>query len=240
LLQVFSYPFHDPVMTDRGFISDEKTTLKSFIAAAVIGFSAILLFSFVGIYAQMLGLEGQAAVEVSKTLGVFTTIIMNFIMITSASSTIDSTFASVSKMVVIDLGKKEFATVTKGRLIMIIAAIVGTIPLFFSPEILSATTISGTMVLGLAPIFIFWKMPAPKISFHLAVGTGVAAGIILTFGLLPDSLYISSGKYADLLSINVYAMSLILILYLVPALAMKKNENISSIFLETIPLEKNK
>jgi solute:Na+ symporter, SSS family len=240
LIQIFSYPFHDPVMTDRGFISDEKTTLKSFIASTVIGFTAILLFSFVGIYAQMLGLEGQAAVEVSKTLGVFTTIIMNFIMITSASSTIDSTFASVSKMVVIDLGKKEFATVTKGRLIMIIAAIVGTIPLFFSPEILSATTISGTMVLGLAPIFIFWKMPAPKISFHLAVWTGVAAGIILTFGLLPDSLYISSGKYADLLSINVYAMSLILILYLVPAFVLKKNERISSIILETIPLDKIK
>jgi hypothetical protein len=185
----------------------------------------------------MLGLEGQAAVEVSKTFGVFTTIIMNFIMITSASSTIDSTFASVSKMVVIDLGKKEFATVTKGRLIMVIAAIVGTIPLLFSPEILSATTISGTMVLGLAPIFIFWKLPAPKISFHLAVWTGIAAGIILTFGLFPKSLYISSGKYADLLSINVYAMGLILILYLIPAFAMNKSDKLSSVILETIPLK---
>jgi len=229
LLQVFSYPFHDPVLTDRGFISDEKTTLKSYIASTVIGFSVILLFSFVGIYAGMLGLKGQAAVEVSKTLGVFTTIIMNFIMITSASSTIDSTFASVSKMVVIDLGSKKFATVARGRLIMVIAAITGTIPLLFSPEILSATTISGTMVLGLAPVFIFWKLPAPEISFHLAVWTGVASGIILAFGLLPESLYISSGKYADLLSINVYATGLILILYLVPAFAMKNEKAVLQI-----------
>ena len=224
LLQVFSYPFHDPVLTDRGFISDEKTTLKSYIASTIIGFAAILLFSFVGIYAGMLGLKGQAAVEVSKTLGVFTTIIMNFIMLTSASSTIDSTFASVSKMVVIDIGRKELATVTKGRLIMVIAAVIGTVPLFFSPEILSATTISGTMVLGLAPVFIFWKLPAPPVSFHLAVWTGVIAGIILAFGLLPESLYISSGKYADLLSINVYASVIILILYLVPAFAMKNEK----------------
>ena len=28
LIQVFSYPFHDPVMTDRGFIAEPKATLK--------------------------------------------------------------------------------------------------------------------------------------------------------------------------------------------------------------------
>ncbi|MBC2693562.1 sodium:solute symporter family transporter, partial [Pseudomonas kielensis] len=28
-LQVFSYPFHDPVLTDRGFISEEKTMRRS-------------------------------------------------------------------------------------------------------------------------------------------------------------------------------------------------------------------
>lgn len=30
LLQSFSYPFHDPVLTDRGFISSPKVTRKSF------------------------------------------------------------------------------------------------------------------------------------------------------------------------------------------------------------------
>ena len=37
LLQSLSYPFHDPVLTDRGFISPAKTTLKSFILAGIIG-----------------------------------------------------------------------------------------------------------------------------------------------------------------------------------------------------------
>ncbi len=68
-LQVFSYPFHDPVLTDRAFIAPPKMTLKSFIVATFVGAACILLFSFVGIYAKMQGMEGQAAVEVSKSIG---------------------------------------------------------------------------------------------------------------------------------------------------------------------------
>ncbi|NQX91238.1 MAG: sodium:solute symporter, partial [Flavobacteriales bacterium] len=30
LIQVFSYPFHDSVMTDRAFLSDPNTTRKAF------------------------------------------------------------------------------------------------------------------------------------------------------------------------------------------------------------------
>jgi solute:Na+ symporter, SSS family len=221
LIQIFSYPFHDPVLTDRGFISNEKVTLKSYIFSSIAGIIFILLFSFVGIYAKLFGLQGQAAVEVSKTFGAFMMIIMNFIMITSASSTVDSTFASVSKLIVVDLRKEKFASLNRGRIVMILTAIVGTIPLFFSPTILSATTISGTMVLGFAPVFIFWKYPAPKISFHLAVWTGVIAGAISALELLPKSFFISTGTYAGLLGLNVYATVLILVVYFVPVLVFK-------------------
>ena len=242
LIQIFSYPFHDPVLTDRGFISDEKTTLKSYIIATIVGFIFILLFSFVGIYAKFLGKSGQAAVEVSKTLGVIGMIVMNFIMVTSASSTVDSTFASVSKLIVVDLAKKELTSVSKGRWVMVIVAIAGTIPLIFSPTILSATTISGTMVLGLAPIFIFWKLPAPKMSFHLAMWTGVAAGIVLVFHLLPNNLFISDGPFAELLAVNLYATIIIMILYFIPILLIKKvsgislNENKSSGVLDEVKI----
>lgn len=229
LIQIFSYPFHDPVLTDRGFIADEKTTLKSYIIATIAGFIFILLFSLIGIYARNIGLSGQAAVEVSKTLGVAGMIIMNFIMVTSASSTVDSTFASVSKLIVVDLdgwksktSGNELAAVSRGRWVMIITAIGGTIPLIFSPTILSATTISGTMVLGLAPIFIFWKLPAPKISFHLAMWAGVLAGVVVVFHLLPESLFISQGPFAELLAVNVYATILILIVYFAPVLMRRK------------------
>ncbi len=222
-IQVFSYPFHDPVLTDRGFISDKKTTLKSFIAATGIGFLCILLFSFIGIYGGMLGLEGQAAVEVSRTFGLVMMLITNFIMITSAASTLDSTFSSVSKLAVVDLvRKKSGITLSRGRWVMAITAIGGSLPLFFAPEIISATTISGTMVLGLAPVFLFWKLPAPTISFHFSVWSGIAAGLILTFGLLPESLYLTSGKYADLLAINIYATIICFSGFLVPYFLSRK------------------
>lgn len=216
LIQSFSYPFHDPVLTDRGFIAPPKLTLKSFIVATFVGGLCILLFSFVGVYAQMEGMKGQAAVEVSKTLGVVMMLVMNFIMITSAASTLDSTFNSASKMLVIDLGIFKKKTIKNGRLAMIAVTILGTIPVFLNPTILSATTISGTMVIGLAPVFIFWKAKVPKLSFHLAVGIGVVFGILLAAKLIPTDLIFFEGKYGDLLSVNLIGTVLCLIGFWLP------------------------
>ena len=81
ILQSFSYPFHDPVLTGRAFLSDPQTTLKAFLYATPIGFACILLFSIVGIYGQMAGVEGQAPVEVAKLLGGPILLVMNFIAI---------------------------------------------------------------------------------------------------------------------------------------------------------------
>lgn len=220
-LQIFSYPFHDPVLTDRGFISAPKTTLKSFFIAAVLGFFCIAIFSFVGIFAQMQGLKGQAAVEVGKLLGTGAMLAMNFIMITSAASTLDSTFSSFSKLIVIDLGQKKFKTVTRGRLMMVLLVILGTIPVFANPEILSATTVSGTMVMGLAPIFLLWNIKAPKASFYLSIGLGLAVGLILAMGYFPKALTFSSGKYAGLLWANLWGVIGCFIVFYLPILFTK-------------------
>ncbi len=202
LLQIFSYPFHDPVMTDRAFISDPKTTRRAFILATFVGFVLITLFSFVGIYAQAENLAGdQAPVIVNQTLGTGMMLLMNTIMITSASSTLDSTFASFSKLAVVDW--KRNITISNGRLAMVALTIIGTVPVFFGPTILSATTLSGTMVIGLAPVFLFWKMEAPPLSFLLSVGTGIVFGILLAAGWYPASWVFFSGPYAELLSANL-------------------------------------
>lgn len=203
LLQVLSYPFHDPVMTDRGFITDPKTMRKAFFIAVPIGFLAIVLFSLLGVYASQIGLAGQAAVEVGKTLGIVMMLAINFIMITSASSTLDSTFSSFSKLVTVDW-KIGNLTVTNGRIVMIIVALIGTIPVFFGPEILSATTISGTMVIGLAPIFLLWQTYVPKITFNLTVLTGVFFGLWFALGGFPASLVLFNGSYGALLSVNIF------------------------------------
>jgi len=203
LIQVFSYPFHDPVLTDRAFIASPKVTLRSFIVATFIGMLCIVLFSFVGIYAQFRGMEGQAAVKVSRSLGLVMALIMNFIMVTSAASTLDSTFSSFAKLIVVDLGPEKQITVQRGRLAMILLTIIGTIPVFLSPTILSATTISGTMVLGLAPVFLFWKKDFPPLSFHLSIGAGLLMGIIYATGKVPDSWIWFEGTYAGLLAVNL-------------------------------------
>lgn len=214
ILQSFSYPFHDPVLTDRGFISSPKVTRKSFLWASILGAICIVLFSLIGLYAQTKGMQGQAAVEVGKAFGILVLLVINFIMITSAASTLDSTFSSFSKLIAIDLNIKK--TVSFGRLTMIIVAILGTIPVFLNAEILSATTISGTMVIGLTPIFIFWKSTVPKSSFYLSVFCGLFFGIALVFNQFPESLIFTKGKYADLLWVNLWGILSCIILYFIP------------------------
>lgn len=202
MVQAFSYPFHDPVMTDRAFITDPKTMIKSFLLAVPIGFIAILLFSLIGVYAAQLGMVGDATVQVAQSAGVVLTLLINFIMITSASSTLDSAFASFSKLTIIDL-KIGTPSVSAGRWVMILMALLGTIPIFLNAEILSATTISGTMVIGLAPIFLFWKMDVPKITFTVVVGLGLLFGICYALDFLPKNTNIFGTDYGSLLVINL-------------------------------------
>ena len=213
LIQIFSYPFHDPVLTDRGFITPPKVTLRSYALATVIGFSCILLFSFVGIYARFQGLTGEAPVVVSRSLGAGMMLMMNFIMVTSASACIDSAFAAFSKLTVVDLGQPEKVSVFRGRIAMIIVAVAGTMPVFLGPEILSATTISGTMVIGFAPVFLFWNVKVPPLAFYLSVGAGVVIGLLFTFGLFPAHLVLFPGKYGDLLSVNLLGTMLCFALF---------------------------
>ncbi|WP_375240743.1 sodium:solute symporter [Polaribacter sp.] len=215
LLQSFSYPFHDPVLTDRGFISSPKVTRKSFLWASILGAICIVLFSLIGVYAQTEGMSGQAAVEVGKALGIVLLLVINFIMITSAASTLDSTFSSFSKLLAIDLNLGK--SVSFGRITMITVAVLGTIPVFLNAEILSATTISGTMVIGLTPIFICWKAQVPKISYYLSVSCGLLFGFLLLFNAFPETLIFTTGKYADLLWVNVWGILSCVLLYFIPS-----------------------
>lgn len=214
IIQSFSYPFHDPVLTDRAFLSSPKVTRRSFLWASLLGAICIVLFSIIGVYAQSQGMKGQAAVEVGKAFGVVILLVINFIMITSAASTLDSTFSSFSKLLAVDL--KMGVNLSFGRASMAAIAILGTIPVFLNAEILSATTISGTMVIGLTPVFLFWKLPAPKISFYLSVICGLVFGFLLVFGLFPRQLIFTEGKYADLLWVNVWGILSCITLYLTP------------------------
>lgn len=214
VIQSFSYPFHDPVLTDRAFISSPKITRKSFLLASFFGALCIILFSIIGVYAKVHGIVGDAAFEVGKAFGLVTLLVINFIMITSAASTIDSTFSSFSKLVSLDL--KLGNTISFGRIAMVFIALLGTIPVFLNAEILSATTISGTMVIGLTPVFLFWNIKVPKISFYLSVLCGISFGFMLLFNCFPKQLIFTDGKFADLLWVNVWGILSCMLVYCLP------------------------
>jgi hypothetical protein len=87
--------------------------------------------------------------------------------------------------------------------------VLGNLPLLWHADILKATTISGTMVLGLAPPFLFWKWhkPAP-LAFHLSFLGGLTVGVWALVGHWPAALTIGSGHYAALLGQNLYGLAL--------------------------------
>ncbi|WP_352309304.1 hypothetical protein [Psychrobacter sp. W2-37-MNA-CIBAN-0211] len=181
-IQIWSYPAHDPVMTDRGFLADRATTKKSFYYAAPISMACILLFGLLGVFAQLNNAGG--ATEVTQTLNtLFSPAVMmlfSFALIISAISTLDSTYASAAKLIAIDM-KLVKPTVRNGRLIMLGFLLAG---LAFiatgSKDLFDAVAISGTASLFLAPVVFFsiwssWEVKpwAIIVSFVSALMAGI-------------------------------------------------------------------
>ena len=181
-IQIWSYPAHDPVMTDRGFLADRATTKKSFYYAAPISMACILLFGLLGVFAQLNNAGG--ATEVTQTLNTLFSpavmILFSFALIISAISTLDSTYASAAKLIAIDMILVK-PTVRNGRLIMLGFLLAG---LAFiatgSKDLFDAVAISGTASLFLAPVVFFsiwssWEVKpwAIIVSFVSALMAGI-------------------------------------------------------------------
>ena len=237
-VQILSYPFHDPVLTDRGFLSPPRDMLKSFILAGILSGGFIFLFSIIGLYGKAFGLPANPSVSVPASFGLVMMLLFNGIMLLSGGSTIDSTFTSVSKLTALDWkpNTRGAGRLTTGRIAILIVAIVGNLPLLtvyagdkVGPAIIAATTISGTMVMGLAPIFLLsWLPSARALSFHLAFWPGLIIGIsraVETFvhiSIFPASLALGQGKYALDLGLNVYGLLVCTCGYLVGAVLQRE------------------
>ena len=229
-LQLLSYPFHDPVLTDRGFISEEKSMLRAFTLAGVLGFAAILAFSLIGVHATLGGIEagGNVPAALAKSLGVGALIVMTLVMISAAGSTLDSTFSSLARLsgrelpalLQRDLGQKAIGV---GMATMLVFALLGNLPMLAGTDILKATTISDTMVIGLAPVFLLHGFVRPtRLGFHLSFWTGIGLGVALTLGWIPQSWAIGDGRYALLLGTNLYGLILCTAGYLLPGMLTRK------------------
>jgi Na+/proline symporter len=184
LLQgALSYTFMDPALTDRAFLASKEVMVAGFAVGSMLAMAYITVFGFIGVYGNMLGecvdagacptsdlrgadVAGVSAGEpsaVGTALGGSYYTLLCLVIITSALSTLDSTFSSVAKVAGPDLHgyitngrpiNPSFATerdVLIGRIAIVVIGVTGTLPLLFDPDELDATTVTGTMVPGLGP-----------------------------------------------------------------------------------------
>lgn len=138
LLQSLSYPFHDPVLTDRGFLSGPSTTQRAFVAAGGLGFVAIVLFGLIGLAAYFAGMEVQddAPRAVAAAMGSGVLLLVNVLMLSSAGSTLDSALSSAAKAVDRDArgllrfagAASEAGSALTGRRVMVAVAVLGACP----------------------------------------------------------------------------------------------------------------
>jgi len=240
-LQCLSYGFHDAVLTDRGFICEEKKMLKAFTIAGLLGFVAIVLFSLIGVHSMLNGLVTtgvDAPVVVAQSLGILAFFVMAVIMISTAGSTLDSTFSSLAKLTARDLpgilGKTpKTSPRVFGIIFMIIFGIVGNLPMIMGASIITATTISGTMIMGLGPIFLLHGRKGIKptvLGFMLAFWIGMVLGIWDTVNASSLAfMNIGAGKYANFLGVNFWGAVLCWLGYIVPGVIAAAQEKAKGI-----------
>jgi Na+/proline symporter len=212
LLQVWSYPMHDPVMMDRGFLVDRVTTRRSFIHATWISITCILGFGLLGIFAGANAVDGESMnTALTRLIGDTPMLLFSITLVISAMSTLDSTLSSSAKLTIRDMqmGKE---TLFNGRITMLIFMLLGLLLVFVgNKDLFSAVAVSGTASMYLAPVIFFslwggrndiplWSYLG---SFFLAVG-----GAALYF--LESSAHTmwlgEAHKYTKLLWISLFVL----------------------------------
>ena len=217
LIQIWSYPFHDPVLTDRAFITESQKMKRAFLIAGAVGFACIFLFSLTGVFNQIAGLGGNSTMTTARYCGLPILIAMNLIMMISATSTLDSTLTSAGKLAAVDLFPNlKLSKILVARIALVTLAFLGNLMVHLDPSILSATTVSGTMVIGLTPVFLLhrWQR-AGAASYWVSVLSGIGFGLAYAFDLVPFA--IGAGKYGTLLSTNLLGVTVGFILFAIAA-----------------------
>jgi hypothetical protein len=192
--------------------------------------------------------------DVGRTMGDGMFSMINIIMMSSGISTLDSAFSSLAKLAGPDIysyfthgrpGNPEDATpnqVMAGRIMIVVAALAGLLTMLTDPAELSATTISGTVVMGIGPpIYMLALLPAKHtkagsgwrrpLAFLVPFWCGVVMGTVYSLKsdeCCKESIDLSaiavggtnavSGKqngYAQLLGLNIVGAVVSLALYLV-------------------------
>jgi len=214
LLQIWSYPMHDPVMMDRGFLADRETTRKSFQHAAWISVICIVAFGCLGVLAGAHAVKGASMNEtLMLLLGTIPMMLFNAALVISAMSTLDSTLSSSAKLLAVDMGVMKMS-LRNGRAVMAAFMLIGLLLVFWgNKDLFSAVAVSGTASLYLAPVIFFslWgkrdNIPlwSYLFSFVLAI---TAAVLYFTESSGYSHLLGDAHKYTKLLYLTVSVLGL--------------------------------
>ncbi len=187
-LQVFSYPAHDPVMMDRGFLTDVDTTRKSFLHAFWISTVCIIAFGMFGIQAGLIGAayETQLIGTWAEMFPPWVFLLLMISLLVSAMSTLDSALASSARLAVEELGIVS-RSLAGGRLTMAIVMIIGAaLTLWGNATLFDAVAVSGTASMFLAPVLIVGLIQRRNIS-QWAYLTAFAAAMLGAFAYFARS-----------------------------------------------------
>ncbi len=213
LLQVFSYPAHDPVMMDRGFLADAATTRRSFLHAFWISTLCIIGFGLFGIQASLVGAayEGELIGTWSIMFPGWVFVALMISLLVSALSTLDSALASAARLVVEEL-KLAPRSLIGGRIVMVGFMVVGAaLTLWGNATLFDAVAVSGTASMFLTPVLVVGLVMQRQIALwaYLTAFAVAMVGAVAYFGrawavfamLLPDG-----HKYEQLLLICIVVL----------------------------------
>ena len=209
LIQIWSYPMHDPVMMDRGFLADRNTTRRSFYHAAWISVLCILGFGLLGIFAGANTLSGESInITLARLLGEIPMLLFSITLTISAMSTLDSTLSSSAKLIVIDM-KLLPASIFNGRIIMTLFMLLGLLLAFSgNKDLFSAVAVSGTASMYLAPVIFFslWagRQDIPVWSYFGSFILAVSAATLYFLESSSHTMWLGDAhKYTKLLWISL-------------------------------------
>ncbi len=210
LLQVFSYPAHDPVMMDRGFLAGPETTRRSFRHAFWISTLCIIAFGMFGIQAGVIGAEydGELIGTWAAMFPSWLYIALLVSLLISALSTLDSALASAARLVVEELhiGARNLAS---GRIAMTVFMLAGAaLTIWGNQTLFDAVAVSGTASMFLTPILIVglvmnrriavWSYAVSFAAAILGAALYFARGADWAMAILPEA-----HKYEQLLVICI-------------------------------------
>ena len=213
LLQVFSYPAHDPVMMDRGFLADEATTRASFLHAFWISTLCIIGFGFFGIQASLTGAayEGELIGTWGQMFPGWIFVALMLSLLVSALSTLDSALASAARLMV-EEWRIAPRSLRGGRLVMAgFMALGALLTLWGNATLFDAVAVSGTASMFLTPVLLVGLVAGRRIAVwsYLASFAAAMLGAAAYFarGWAPVAALLPEGhKYEQLLVICVIVL----------------------------------